>query len=354
MRTKSLTMVVALLLMAGGAAAQDGATPAAQPAVEKPPGSSLNEFLLVNQIDIGVRGTSFGSNSDPARYQRYRDVRDGGTVDRFRLFKDTERLPVHRCRPTTSAIAISASRAATRTSARSRRRSSGTRFRCSTARTPERCTTCRHPGTLTLNDSIQSGIQNKTLTLASALGGSSVVRSPHATRHRERATSSTARRRTSISTFNLRNTKKRARTPGAAASASATRSRPRCRCRSITARPNSATSLEYVERSRLRASGLRRVVLPEQRDNAGLGQPGARDRRRRRRAGARADGALAEHRHEHRERGGWLEAARATAGPRRISRSAACRTTRRCCRTRSTARSCRRRSTVRPPTSRRG
>src|SRR4029078_11655291 len=82
-------MVVALLLVAGGAAAQNGATPAAQPDVPKPEGASSTEFPLMNVLDIGVRGTSFGSDSDPARFQRYRDMRDGGTVDRFRLFGDT-------------------------------------------------------------------------------------------------------------------------------------------------------------------------------------------------------------------------------------------------------------------------
>ena len=52
--------------------------------------ASSRTFPLVNQLDFGVRGTSFGVDSDPARFQRYRDVRDGGTVDRFRLFKDTD------------------------------------------------------------------------------------------------------------------------------------------------------------------------------------------------------------------------------------------------------------------------
>ncbi len=89
MRTKSWTMVAALLLMAGAAAAQDGPTPAAQPDVVKTAGPPLAEFPLMNQVDLGFRGTSFGSASDPARFQRYRDLRDGGTVDRFRLFKDT-------------------------------------------------------------------------------------------------------------------------------------------------------------------------------------------------------------------------------------------------------------------------
>src|SRR5262245_55595951 len=87
MRTTSLT-VATLLLMAGVVAAQDGAPLAQQPEAAKAAEPSMTAFPP-NQIDIGLRGTSYGSDSDTARYQRYRDVRDGGTVDRFRLFKDT-------------------------------------------------------------------------------------------------------------------------------------------------------------------------------------------------------------------------------------------------------------------------
>jgi MtrB/PioB family decaheme-associated outer membrane protein len=172
MRTKSLTMVAALLLMAGGAAAQNGAPPAAQPDVAKTTGGSLAEFPLLNQIDIGLRGTSYGSDSDPARYQRYRDLRDGGTVDRFRLFKDTNEYR----------YALQADHIGYRD-----QRFSGSYtnfgkvkasfewnqiplFYSQDTRTLYDTST---PGTLQLNDSIQSGIQNKTLTLANALNGAS-------------------------------------------------------------------------------------------------------------------------------------------------------------------------------------
>jgi hypothetical protein len=48
------------------------------------------DIPLVNQIEFGIRGTAFGSGSDQARFQRYRDVRDGGTLDRLRIYKDTD------------------------------------------------------------------------------------------------------------------------------------------------------------------------------------------------------------------------------------------------------------------------
>jgi MtrB/PioB family decaheme-associated outer membrane protein len=170
MRTRLLTMVAALLLIAGGAAAQDNSAPAAQPDVAKTTAASTPEFPLVNQIDFGVRGTAFGSDSDRARYQRYRDVRDGGTIDLFRLFKDTNQYR----------YSLQADHVGYRD-----QRFSGSYnnfgkvkasfewnqiplyYSDSTRSLYDQST----PGTLSLNDSIQSGIQNKTLTLASALNG---------------------------------------------------------------------------------------------------------------------------------------------------------------------------------------
>jgi MtrB/PioB family decaheme-associated outer membrane protein len=166
-------MVAALLLIAGGAAAQDNAAPAAQPDVAKATAASTPEFPLVNQIDFGVRGTVFGSGSDQARFQRYRDVRDGGTIDRFRLFKDTNEYRYN----------VQADHVGYRDQRFSGAYNNFGKVKASfewnqiplfysqDTRTLYDTST---PGTLTLNDGIQSGIQNKTLTLASALGGATV------------------------------------------------------------------------------------------------------------------------------------------------------------------------------------
>ena len=70
MRTRLLLMVAALLLASAGAKAQ-------QPDAN------------TNQIDLGFRGTSFGDNADQARFERYRDLRDGGFLDRFRFTRET-------------------------------------------------------------------------------------------------------------------------------------------------------------------------------------------------------------------------------------------------------------------------
>ncbi len=70
MRTRLFVMVAALLLASAGAKAQQ-------------------QDANTNQIDFGFRGTSFGDNPDKARFERYRDLRDGGFLDRFRFTRET-------------------------------------------------------------------------------------------------------------------------------------------------------------------------------------------------------------------------------------------------------------------------
>src|SRR5438132_847838 len=43
-----------------------------------------------NFVDFGLRGTSFASDSDEARFQRSRDLRNGPTLDLFRYAKQTD------------------------------------------------------------------------------------------------------------------------------------------------------------------------------------------------------------------------------------------------------------------------
>src|SRR5262245_47052809 len=87
MRTIRVSLAAALLLVSVGAAAQEAASGAAPAAATPTP--TAGDVPFVNQIDVGGRGTFFGSGSDTARFQRYRDVRDGATLDRVRLFRDT-------------------------------------------------------------------------------------------------------------------------------------------------------------------------------------------------------------------------------------------------------------------------
>jgi MtrB/PioB family decaheme-associated outer membrane protein len=50
---------------------------------------------LTNEIDFGFRGTHYDEDGDRARYQRYRDVRNGPTLDRFRFTSGTAEWSVH-------------------------------------------------------------------------------------------------------------------------------------------------------------------------------------------------------------------------------------------------------------------
>lgn len=88
MRTNFLMVVGTLLLVPAGARAQavTGRPVTSQPASA----ATSSEFGFTNQIDFGVRGTNFDANSDQARFERYRDLRNGGFLDLFRLNRETD------------------------------------------------------------------------------------------------------------------------------------------------------------------------------------------------------------------------------------------------------------------------
>ncbi|HJZ76069.1 MAG TPA: MtrB/PioB family outer membrane beta-barrel protein [Vicinamibacterales bacterium] len=91
MRTRQLMLVAALLLVSGGAMAQDKAlSPAPQDAALAPAPAPAEFGGAVNQIEFGYRGTVYTVDSDEARRQRYQDLRNGATVDRFRWGKTTD------------------------------------------------------------------------------------------------------------------------------------------------------------------------------------------------------------------------------------------------------------------------
>ena len=158
MRTKFFGVAAALLLVTTGAAAQNQTA------------STAGDTPFVNQIDFGVRGTVFGSNSDQARFQRYRDLRDGGTLDRLRVAKET----------TAYQINLQADHVGYRDQRFSGSYDNFGKVKASFEwdQTPlfysnetRTLYDASSEGRLTLADSIQSGIQNKTLTLPSALSG---------------------------------------------------------------------------------------------------------------------------------------------------------------------------------------
>ena len=86
MRTKTMILIgTALLVTSAYAQAQD-TKPA--PAQTQTASTSFTPDLGV--IDFGYRGTSF--TGDEARYNRYRDLRDGPTVNRFRLARENDTM----------------------------------------------------------------------------------------------------------------------------------------------------------------------------------------------------------------------------------------------------------------------
>ena len=104
-------MAAGLLLMPTALAAQNappgGGTQTGSAAIPDLDSSSF--------FDFGYRGTIYGSNSDEARYQRYRDLRNGPT------YFDTRISPTpggSRRKPTTSATGISGTPPPTTTTAR--------------------------------------------------------------------------------------------------------------------------------------------------------------------------------------------------------------------------------------------
>ena len=87
MRTRTLTLTGALLLVFAGAARAQQDT-AAQTAAAGPKNDVSTFTPKLGQIDFGYRGNDV--NGDAARYQRFRDLRDGGYVDQFKLKKDSD------------------------------------------------------------------------------------------------------------------------------------------------------------------------------------------------------------------------------------------------------------------------
>ena len=52
----------------------------------------MSALTGTGQVDVGLRGTLYGSDSDEARYQRYRDLRNGPFLDAFRWARDSDRV----------------------------------------------------------------------------------------------------------------------------------------------------------------------------------------------------------------------------------------------------------------------
>lgn len=164
--TYAALMVGALLLVPAGVQGQsssDGVT--GQPDVPKTSApESIPDIRQANFIDFGARGTSFADNSDPARFQRYRDLRDGGTLDVLRYFKDTEQFSF---RAQADHVGYRDQRYYA-TYNRFGRVKASFEWNQIPLYFSEDTRVLSNDGTLLIPDGIQTGLQNKTITLAGA------------------------------------------------------------------------------------------------------------------------------------------------------------------------------------------
>jgi MtrB/PioB family decaheme-associated outer membrane protein len=88
MRIRAVAFTVAaLLIIPALASAQSDSSGSPAQAASEP--VTFPDLTKVNFFDVGLRGTAFADNSDEARYQRYRDLRDGAVFDTFRYSGET-------------------------------------------------------------------------------------------------------------------------------------------------------------------------------------------------------------------------------------------------------------------------
>src|SRR4051794_10007446 len=170
MRNRLFVMVAALLLSSGAATAQDKDAGGTQPDVAKATSAATSpEFPLTNQIEFGLRGTMFGSGSDQARFQRYQDFRAGGTIDRFRWGKSTDQYLVK----------VEGDHLGYRDQRFSGSYNNYGKVKANVewnqiplyySDSTQSLYTQSAPGVLSINDTIQTALQNKTTTLLSAVG----------------------------------------------------------------------------------------------------------------------------------------------------------------------------------------
>ena len=64
--------------------------PATLLAQEPPAAPPLSPDSFENYAEFTVRGTAFADGSDEARFNRYRDLRNGGTLDILRMTKASD------------------------------------------------------------------------------------------------------------------------------------------------------------------------------------------------------------------------------------------------------------------------
>jgi hypothetical protein len=120
------------------------------------------------KVDFGIRGTFYGSGSDEARYQRYRDFRDGGTIDLFRMLKETDK---YQLKLQGDHIGYRDERfyAGYTNFGKLKASFEWNQIPLYYSNTTATLYDTSTPGQVLMSDAYQSGIQNKTLTLPAAM-----------------------------------------------------------------------------------------------------------------------------------------------------------------------------------------
>ena len=91
MRTRTAILTGALLLVFSGAARaqqQPSTAPSTTPTATAVPAPTTPFSPKLGTVDFGFRADS--TSGDRSRYQRFRDLRQGAYVDRFKFDKETE------------------------------------------------------------------------------------------------------------------------------------------------------------------------------------------------------------------------------------------------------------------------
>src|SRR5579864_617607 len=168
MRIRLWPAVAAMLLVPSALLAQDSAAGSAQSQTSATT-TVVPDLGPSNFVDFGLRGTSFATGSDEARFQRYRDLRNGPTLDVFRYASETD----------SRLFKVQADHVGYRDQRYSASYDNYGKLKVSFEwnQTPlfysqDTATlfTTQSPGVLAIDSAIRGGVQNGTTTLATAVG----------------------------------------------------------------------------------------------------------------------------------------------------------------------------------------
>src|SRR3989344_6988227 len=127
-----------------------------------------------NQVDLGYRGVIFGDNSDKARFQRYNDFSNGVTLELFRLVKDTNKYSL-KFKGEHVGYKDQGYTFSFNNFGKAKISFEYNQIPLFYSDSTRTIYTSSVPGILTIDDSIQGKVQNKTLTLANAINNTAVL-----------------------------------------------------------------------------------------------------------------------------------------------------------------------------------